>query len=151
MKSAARRLSSPVRRSRMPSPFSSGITRIEVSPKTSFPSIGIFSFLSAASIESHIVGSPENTSRQSLSFPDFVTITTISSGTIGLYVRGGDGSDNLFLIDGVPMYQVTHLIGLFSSFNTDVVQNVDFYKGGFPARYGGRLSSVVDVSVNEGG
>ena len=68
----------------------------------------------------------------------------------GLYVRGGDGSDNLFLQDGVPMYQVSHLIGMFSSFNTDVIGDTDFYKGGFPARFGGRLSSVVDVGVRDG-
>ena len=104
--------------------------------------------------------SPEALSRgyATLGSPDLIRILQqlpgVASGTelmSGLYVRGGDGSDNLFLIDGVPMYQVTHLIGLFSSFNTDVVQNVDFYKGGFPARYGGRLSSVVDVGVREGG
>lgn len=68
----------------------------------------------------------------------------------GLYVHGGDGSDNLYLLDGVPIYQVSHLAGIFSSFNTDVVESLDFYKSGFPARYGGRLSSVVDVSTREG-
>ena len=68
----------------------------------------------------------------------------------GLYVHGGDGTDNLFLLDGVPLYQVSHLVGLFSSFNTDVVDEVDFYKSGFPARYGGRMSSVVDVRTREG-
>ena len=62
----------------------------------------------------------------------------------------GTGTDNLFLLDGVPLYQVSHLAGLFSSFNTDVVESVDFYKSGFPARYGGRLSSVVDVRTREG-
>ena len=54
----------------------------------------------------------------------------VASGTelsSGLYVRGGDGSDNLFLLDGVPLYQVSHVIGLFSSFNTDVTDGVDFY------------------------
>lgn len=77
----------------------------------------------------------------------------VSSGTellSGLFVRGGDGSDNLYLLDGVPMYQSSHLIGLFSSFNIDVVEDTDFYKAGFPARYGGRLSSVVDVNVRDG-
>ena len=77
----------------------------------------------------------------------------VASGTellSGLYVHGGTGSDNLFLLDGVPLYSTSHLIGLFSSFNADVVQDVDFYKSGFPARYGGRLSSVVDVSTREG-
>lgn len=68
----------------------------------------------------------------------------------GLYVHGGDGSDNLFLLDGVPIYQCSHMIGLFSSFNSDVVDNVDFYKSGFPARYGGKTSSVVDVRTRDG-
>ena len=68
----------------------------------------------------------------------------------GLYVHGGDGNDNLFLLDGVPLYNVSHFGGLFSSFNTDVIDNLDFYKSGFPARYGGRMSSVVDVETREG-
>ena len=77
----------------------------------------------------------------------------VASGTellSGLYVHGGTGSDNLFLLDGVPLYSTSHLIGLFSSFNADVVEDVDFYKSGFPARYGGRLSSVVDVNTRPG-
>lgn len=68
----------------------------------------------------------------------------------GLYVHGGGNDENLFLIDGTPLYQINHTLGLFSAFNTDVVKNVDFYKSGFPARYGGRLSSVVDVRTNDG-
>ena len=68
----------------------------------------------------------------------------------GLYVHGGNADENLFLIDGTPLYQVNHTFGLFSSFNTDVVKNVDFYKSGFPARYSGRLSSVIDVRTNDG-
>lgn len=68
----------------------------------------------------------------------------------GMYVRGGNSDENLFLIDGNPIYQVNHLGGLFSSFNTDAIKTVDFYKGGFPARYGGRLSSVVDVRTKDG-
>lgn len=77
----------------------------------------------------------------------------VSSGTellSGFYVHGGDGSDNLFLLDGVPIYQVSHLAGLFSSFNTDVIGSLDFYKSGFPARYGSKMSSVVDVNTKEG-
>lgn len=77
----------------------------------------------------------------------------VSSGTellSGLYVHGGTGSDNLFLLDKVPMYQVSHLAGLFSSFNYEVIDKVDFYKSGFPARYGGRMSSVVDVMTRQG-
>ncbi len=68
----------------------------------------------------------------------------------GLYVHGGDGNDNLFLLDGVPLYNISHFGGFFSSFNTDVIDNLDFYKSGFPARYGGRMSSVVDVETREG-
>ena len=68
----------------------------------------------------------------------------------GLYVHGGEGSDNLFLLDGVPMYQISHLGGLFSSFNTDVIDHLDFYKSGFPARYGSRMSSVADITTRDG-
>ena len=77
----------------------------------------------------------------------------VASGTellSSLYVHGGDGTDNLFLLDGVPLYQICHLGGIFSSFNTDVIENLDFYKSGFPARYGGRTSSVVDVQTRDG-
>ena len=77
----------------------------------------------------------------------------VSSGTellSGFYVHGGDGSDNLFLLDGVPVYQVSHMLGMFSSFNTDVISSIDFYKTGFPARFGSKLSSVVDVTTKDG-
>lgn len=77
----------------------------------------------------------------------------VSSGTellSGFYVHGGDGTDNLYLLDGVPIYQVSHMLGLFSSFNTDVISSLDFYKSGFPARYGSKLSSVVDVNTSDG-
>jgi len=92
-----------------------------------------------------------------LSSPDVLKtlqqLPGVAAGTelmSGMYVRGGDGADNLYLMDGVPLYQVSHLLGLFSSFNSDVVESVDFYKSGFPARYGGRMSSVVDVKTREG-
>ncbi len=68
----------------------------------------------------------------------------------GFYVHGGTGRDNLFLLDGAPIYQVSHLAGIFSSFNTDIIETTDFYKSGFPARFGGRLSSVVDVTTKDG-
>ena len=77
----------------------------------------------------------------------------VASGTelmSGLFVHGGTGGDNLFLLDGSSIYNTSHLIGLFSAFNTDVVEGVDFYKSGFPARYGGRLSSVVDITTRDG-
>lgn len=91
------------------------------------------------------------------SSPDVVktlqSLPGVASGTemlSGLYVHGGNNDENLFLLDGTPLYQVSHLGGLFSAFNTDIIKNIDFYKSGFPARYGGRLSSVVDVRTNDG-
>jgi hypothetical protein len=71
-------------------------------------------------------------------------------GTSGLYVRGGGPDQNLILLDGVPVYNVNHLFGFFSVFNSDAIQNVSLIKGGFPARYGGRLSSVLDIRMKEG-
>ncbi|MCB2377786.1 TonB-dependent receptor [Hymenobacter sp. BT635] len=71
-------------------------------------------------------------------------------GTSGLFVRGGSADQNLFLIDDAVVYNPSHLFGLFSVFNADAVQSVDLYKGGFPAQYGGRLSSVVDVKMRDG-
>lgn len=73
-----------------------------------------------------------------------------SEGNSGMYVRGGGPDENLFLLDGVPLYNVSHLGGFFSAFNTDAVKNVTMYKGSFPARFGGRLSSVLDVTQNNG-
>ncbi len=73
-----------------------------------------------------------------------------TDGMAGLYVRGGNADENLYLVDGNPLYHVHHLLGLFSTFNPEAVKTMDFYKGSFPARYGGRLSSVVDVRMNDG-
>jgi hypothetical protein len=73
-----------------------------------------------------------------------------NEGTSGLYVRGGGPDQNLILLDGVPVYNPSHLYGFFSSFNPDALNYVELVKGGFPARYGGRLSSVVDISMKEG-
>ena len=71
-------------------------------------------------------------------------------GSAGLYVRGGGPDENLLLMDGVPLYNVNHMFGFFSVFNPDALKNVTLYKGGFPARYGGRISSVVDVRMKDG-
>ena len=73
-----------------------------------------------------------------------------TEGLAGMYVRGGNGDENLYMIDGIPLYQVNHLGGLFSAFNAEALKDVDFYKSAFPARYGGRLSSVVDVHTKDG-
>jgi outer membrane receptor for ferrienterochelin and colicin len=71
-------------------------------------------------------------------------------GSTGLYVRGGGSDQNLMLLDGVPVYNASHLFGFFSTFNSDAISRVDLFKGGFPARYGGRLSSIIDVRMKEG-
>lgn len=71
-------------------------------------------------------------------------------GASGLYVRGGGPDQNLILLDGAPVYNAHHVFGFFSVFNTDALQHVQLTKGGFPARYGGRLSSVLDISMKEG-
>ncbi len=71
-------------------------------------------------------------------------------GSSGLYVRGGGPDQNLILLDGVPVYNVSHLFGFFSVFNADAINSMEIFKGGFPARYGGRVSSVLDISMKEG-
>lgn len=73
-----------------------------------------------------------------------------TEGTSGFYVRGGGPDQNLMLLDGVPVYNASHLFGFFSVFNADAINNVELVKGGFPARYGGRLSSVLDITMKEG-
>lgn len=73
-----------------------------------------------------------------------------SEGTSGFYVRGGGPDQNLILLDGVPVYNVNHLFGFFSVFNGYAISDVSLIKGGFPARYGGRLSSVLDIRMKEG-
>ena len=73
-----------------------------------------------------------------------------TEGASGIYVRGGGPDQNLMLLDGVPIYNASHLFGFFSVFNADAIRDVKLIKGGFPARYGGRLSSVIDVRMKEG-
>ncbi|MFO7659170.1 MAG: TonB-dependent receptor [Bacteroidales bacterium] len=73
-----------------------------------------------------------------------------NEGSSGLYVRGGSPDQNLILLDGVPLYYVNHMGGFVSVFNPDAINSVSLIKGGFPARYGNRLSSVLDVRMNEG-
>jgi len=73
-----------------------------------------------------------------------------AENTNGLFVRGGSSDQNLFLLDDVPLYNVNHLGGFFSVFDPSMLKSVDLYKGGFPARYGGRVSSVLDVRNKDG-
>ncbi len=71
-------------------------------------------------------------------------------GSAGLYVRGGGPDQNLILLDGIPVYNVDHMFGFFSVFTPEAVKKVTLFKGSFPARFGGRLSSVVDIRTNDG-
>jgi hypothetical protein len=73
-----------------------------------------------------------------------------SEGNSGIYVRGGGSDQNLIILDDAPVYNAFHLFGFFSLFNGDALKSVELTKGGFPARYGGRLSSVLDMGMKEG-
>jgi len=73
-----------------------------------------------------------------------------SEGTAGFYVRGGGPDQNLILLDDAVVYNPFHLAGFFSVFNVDAIKNVELIKGGYPAKYGGRLSSILNISMKEG-
>ena len=73
-----------------------------------------------------------------------------SEGQTGLYVRGGGPDQNLIILDDAVVYNANHLFGFFSIFNSDALKSVELTKGGFPARYGGRLSSVLEMNMKEG-
>jgi hypothetical protein len=77
-------------------------------------------------------------------------VSTVGEGASGFNVRGGSVGQNLVLLDEAPVYQSSHLFGFFSVFNPDAVKDVKLYKGGIPSKYGGRLSSILDIRMKEG-
>ena len=77
-------------------------------------------------------------------------VQSASEGTSGIYVRGGGPDQNLIILDEATIYNASHLLGFFSIFNGDAIKSVELIKGGFPARYGGRLSSVIDINMKDG-
>lgn len=77
-------------------------------------------------------------------------VKSAGEGNAGFYVRGGSADQNLILLDEAPVYNASHLLGFFSTFNSDAIKDVILYKGNQPANFGGRLSSVLDVKMNEG-
>jgi hypothetical protein len=77
-------------------------------------------------------------------------IKSAGEGNTGFYVRGGAADQNLILLDDAPVYNASHLLGFFSTFNSDAIKDATIYKGGMPSQYGGRLSSVLDIRMNEG-
>ena len=78
-------------------------------------------------------------------------VQTAGEGTTGLFVRGGSADQNLVQLDGAPVYNASHFFGVFSVFNPDALKKVDLYKGNMPSQFGGRASSLIDVSLREGG
>lgn len=111
---------------------SSGVSRIGVSPAalSKLPSYGEKDIFRSLQLLPGVSGSNESSS--------------------GLYVRGGTPDQNLILFDGFTVYHVDHLFGFFSAFNTNAIKDVQLYKGGFESKYGGRLSSVVDMTGKDG-
>lgn len=77
-------------------------------------------------------------------------IKSAGEGNSGFYVRGGSTDQNLILLDEAPVYNASHLLGFFSTFNSDAIKDVTVYKGGMPSQYGGRLASVLDIKMNDG-
>ena len=84
------------------------------------------------------------------SLQKFPGVQSSTEGTAGLFVRGGDYDQNYITLDGSAIYNAEHLKGYVSAINPDMVGNINFYRGAFPARYGSRLSSVIDVGIKEG-
>jgi len=107
-----------------------GLTLIPVKSLTSMPALGETDLLKAIQNQPGIKGGME--------------------GSSGIFVRGGGGGENLFMLDDVPIYNVSHLYGFFSAFNSSAVKDLKLLKGCFPARYGGRTSSVIDVRSLDG-
>ncbi len=77
-------------------------------------------------------------------------VKSTGDANTGFYVRGGGADQNLILLDGATVYNASHLFGFFSTFNSDAIKDISLYKGGMPAQYGGRLSSVLDVKMDDG-
>jgi len=77
-------------------------------------------------------------------------VSSSSEGSSGFFVRGGDSDQNLILLDEAPVYNASHLLGFFSVFNSDALKDLKLYKGGIPAKYGGRISSVTDIRMKNG-
>lgn len=111
---------------------STGISQLAVNPAqlTTIPSLGQRDVFRSLQLLPGVSGSNESSS--------------------GLYVRGGTPDQNLVLFDGFTVYQVDHLFGFFSAFNSDAIKDVQLFKGGFESKYGGRLSSVVDITGKDG-
>lgn len=104
--------------------------------------------LTAADVSSTAVMFGEADALKALQF--MPGVNAAADGSVNMSVRGGSYDQNLILLDEATVYNPSHAMGIFSAFNPDAVSSVDFYKGGIPARYGGRLSAVTDIHMLEG-
>ncbi len=77
-------------------------------------------------------------------------VKTVGEASQGFNVRGGASDQNLILLYGIPLFNPSHFFGFFTSVNSDIIRDLHLYKGGIPARYGGRLSSVIDILPRDG-
>ncbi len=138
------------------------IVNIKLKPHTILDEVSVYSNSMITTSKSQMSAITINTT-QIKSLPTFVGEPDLlkslemlpgiqggNEGFGGFYVRGGGVEQNLFLLDDVPLYGTTHLLGMFSVFNTDAINQSTILKGGFPAHYGGRVSSVVDIKLKEG-
>ncbi len=136
---------------------------IQMNPRTELNEVAVMGIRVPAEIESTSTGRVEIPIEQIRHMPVFMGevdvlksiqmlpgIQSGGEGLGGLYVRGGGADQNLVLLDDVPVYNVGHMLGIFSIFNSDAINKVSIVKGGFPARFGGRLSSVVDIRTYDG-
>ncbi len=122
------------------------VSRLE-SPQVETVEIGAGKFTSADIVNTPVL----------LGEPDVVKtlqmqpgVTEGMEGFAGMYVHGGNGDENLYMLDNVPIYQVNHFAGLFSAFNVDAIRYIDFFNSSIPAKYDGRLSSFMDVRTRNG-
>lgn len=136
---------------------------INMQPRAELSEVSVLGVRIPSEIESTSTGTIELPMNQIRNMPVFLGevdvmksiqllpgIQSGGEGFSGLFVRGGGPDQNLIMLDDVPVYNVGHLLGFFSIFNADAINKVSIVKGGFPARYGGRLSSVVEIRTYDG-
>lgn len=130
---------------------------------TTLDEVVIVSRLEAPQVETSEIGAKKVTAEEVRNTPvlfgeaDVIKALQTQPGVIegmeglaGMYVHGGNADENLYMLDNVPLYQVNHFAGLFSAFNTDIIRYIDFFKSSIPAKYDGRLSSFMDVRLQNG-
>ncbi|MBD5355857.1 MAG: TonB-dependent receptor [Bacteroides sp.] len=145
-----------------PTKLTPPVIETDITP-TMLDEVVILSRLEAPTIETAEVGAKKVTAEDVRNTPvlfgeaDVIkaihTLPGITEGTegmAGMNVHGGNADENLYMLDNVPLYQINHFAGLFSAFNTDIIRYIDFFKSSMPAKYDGRLSSFMDVRLQNG-